>query len=482
MLRDPKWKRILRYVMPEAHADAIELLRQTKTHKTTYASKVARTMKWAENNPVIAAYGVLQSESVEMMYGLEIEEEDSSSNSRRPNQKTIAPEKPRPPLEWDIFLDPAIVKRADGAFQNAHDAKQSGNVEAATAAEIEVDRQIARLVNRMIVAHGSTAQLATEALGISPEYNFSAVVEQAESQRLYRRKKQLKFWEGNGMVHGRNGHDVGGKSLHKAPLMAVADDLFVTVPGNSSGLSAGFFIQRWLRLFAKALQLGRSDDSMSLSPFGDIMWEDEKLDAVEDLEQTKPSGCGMFLCLGYEDPNSTKTNHNSNDMTDSVRKIECYLGCPLRVVLDLKTRRVPPRIWARLIECLHSRGIVVDGIGSFDADELRDIGDKCASPLQQLRFFHSAGDLQKACHADEVSIVVRSDLLFDYLNANRHHYSCDKEIQFSSMLVVLFERRVKVSRPCFVANHHRSILPPTTTMEFQSMHSLNHLLTRRKKP
>lgn len=415
MLQNQKWKRILRHVMPEAHADAVEMLRQTKSTKTSYASRVARIMKWAENNPVIAAYGVLKSESVETkMYGEEVEQghehehehahEDKSSNTKTATTRTRihAPEKPRPPLEWDIFLDPAIAKRADQALQEADKAKHTGNAEVFTAAQIEADRQIARLVNRMILAHGSTAQLAAEALGISPEYNFSAVVEQAESQRLYRRKKQLKFWEGSGMQHGRNGHDCGGKSLHRTPLTVVADDIFVTVPGKSSGPSAGFFVQRWLRLFAKALQLGKSDDLLSLSPSGDLLWDDEKVEAIDDVEQSRQRVCGMFLCLGYEDPNSTKTNHGSNDMLESVRKIESYLGSPLRVVLDLKSRRVPPRVWARLIDCLHSRGIVVDGIGSFDADELRSIGALCASPVQQLRFFHSAGDLQKACHADEV--------------------------------------------------------------------------------
>jgi hypothetical protein len=46
---------------------------------------------------------------------------------------------------------------------------------------------------------------------------------------------------------------------------------------------------------------------------------------------------------------------------------------------------------------------VVEGLGSFDIDELRSIKELCASNVTEVRFFHSAGDLQKACHAEEVS-------------------------------------------------------------------------------
>jgi len=46
--------------------------------------------------------------------------------------------------------------------------------------------------------------------------------------------------------------------------------------------------------------------------------------------------------------------------------------------------------------------LIIEGIGSFDMDELRVIGKGCSYPLTPLLFFHSVGDLQRACHANEV--------------------------------------------------------------------------------
>ena len=65
---------------------------------------------------------------------------------------------------------------------------------------------------------------------------------------------------------------------------------------------------------------------------------------------------------------------------------------------------MPPRVWSRLIDALRTRGLVVEGIGSFDMDELRVIRKGCSYPLTPLLFFHSVGDLQRACHANEVSM------------------------------------------------------------------------------
>ena len=90
-------------------------------------------------------------------------------------------------------------------------------------------------------------------------------------------------------------------------------------------------------------------------------------------------------------------------MAQDIERISSVLGEPLRLVLDLKSRRVPPRVWSRLIDSLRTRGLVIEGIGSFDMDELRVIGKGCSYPLTPLLFFHSVGDLQRACHANEVS-------------------------------------------------------------------------------
>lgn len=125
--------------------------------------------------------------------------------------------------------------------------------------------------------------------------------------------------------------------------------------------------------------------------------------------------CGMSLCLGMNDSDNKTSGgrgassstfpinpHASHKMTHDIERISTVLGEPLRLVLDLKSRRVPPRVWSRLIDSLRTRGLIIEGIGSFDMDELRVIGKGCSYPLTPLLFFHSVGDLQRACHANEV--------------------------------------------------------------------------------
>ncbi|KAL7520658.1 hypothetical protein ACHAWX_005372 [Stephanocyclus meneghinianus] len=116
--------------------------------------------------------------------------------------------------------------------------------------------------------------------------------------------------------------------------------------------------------------------------------------------------CGVSLCfrpdVGKPPSSSHDMGYPSHNMSRDVQHISEVLGEPLRLVLDLKSRRVPPKVWSRLIDCMRSRGLVVDGIGSFDMDELRVIAKSCSCPLTPILFFHSVGDLQRACHANEV--------------------------------------------------------------------------------
>jgi hypothetical protein len=139
-------------------------------------------------------------------------------------------------------------------------------------------------------------------------------------------------------------------------------------------------------------------------------------DAYDDMFATPkaPSSslgalCGMSLCLtGDGDSPSSRTHglqHDSHNMSRDVQRVSDVLGEPLRLVLDLKSRRVPPKVWSRLIDSMRSRGLVVEGIGSFDMDELRVIAKSCSCPLTPILFFHSVGDLQRACHANEVSLL-----------------------------------------------------------------------------
>jgi hypothetical protein len=65
-------------------------------------------------------------------------------------------------------------------------------------------------------------------------------------------------------------------------------------------------------------------------------------------------------------------------MAGDTKHISAVLGKPLQLFLDLKLRRVPTRVWLALIDSFCTRGLIIDGINSFDMDESRLIGKGCS--------------------------------------------------------------------------------------------------------
>ena len=104
-----------------------------------------------------------------------------------------------------------------------------------------------------------------------------------------------------------------------------------------------------------------------------------------------------------DDPGSLQADHGKTTMAESAKIIKKLLGANLKIIMDLKSRRVPPCVWARLIDNLSSRGLEIEGVGSFDVNELNSIGRFTCTPMTKILFLHSAGDLQRACHANLVS-------------------------------------------------------------------------------
>eukprot|EP00567_Pseudictyota_dubia_P001408 CAMPEP_0197465510 /NCGR_PEP_ID=MMETSP1175-20131217/64577_1 /TAXON_ID=1003142 /ORGANISM="Triceratium dubium, Strain CCMP147" /LENGTH=1372 /DNA_ID=CAMNT_0043001527 /DNA_START=615 /DNA_END=4733 /DNA_ORIENTATION=+ len=589
MLQDGRWMEILRRLMPEAYAGAAALLRHAaeqsasslkgsngQTPADQLALDQARVMKWAENNPVVAAYGMLNSkggdggtkeEGSDVGSGgggsSEAETNHTSASAvsaaevppppppmdgtyssqrrmRRRRQHRVGsfsssasmgfdpsphppssfayhdspPARrkksfahgdshaftPKPALEWDVFLDPILVRHVDKAIRVAEelniDARRRPtevSYDQQIAADVEVDRQIARLMDRMILAHGSTTQLVAEAVGMAPRYNFSRVVEQGESKRRSesrRRNRRRKSATSGGSIiqkiikkksppneapkgapndggggagaggggggGGVSGSNHAGRSM-QARIPSITSITSVTttqqvvataeaegVRGSKYAPSSGIFVDRWLSLFAKALRMGREwssngggggggggrfERTLSYRSYStphfvrshksnvSVLSDMDCADSVASVNTNNadntgevdgpilaaPPLCGIFLCFGMDDPNSIKADHGRSSMADSARTIADLLGSPLRVVMDLKSRRVPPRVWARLVDNLRSRGLGVDGLGSFNIDELRNIGSFCSTPVTQCIFFHSAGDMQRACHAREVT-------------------------------------------------------------------------------
>ena len=437
-IRDARWMAILRKLMPESHAGVATLVKKN-------ASKIdpLRLMKWAENNPVVAAYGALNSDN-----GAHIHAGIACESTTTPP--------PRPALEWDVFLDPSLVRSVDRAMQAAENLNKAttgkgGDISfddynAQIAADVEVDRQMSRLMSRMMLAHGSTTQLVTEAVGMASRYNFARVVEQGESRR--RKSKWGSILEPDCITSADKFVEMSSADDSSvSPSKAYEADIAKVGRGSKTISASGIFAERWLILFCQALKLGldiASKDSKAIrarlnalspessrNPLSESSRgsssqsdEEEDFDGAGDDDQGSVdsfvveadgniadplSMCGLFLCLGLEDSNARKADHSSSTMASSAKRIHKLLGAPLRVVLDLKSRKVPPRVWARLLDTLRTRGIAVDGIGSFDIDELRSIASFTCTPVSQVIFLHSAGDLQRACHAGEIK---RGDTVF----------------------------------------------------------------------
>jgi hypothetical protein len=444
-IQDEKWMRILHTLMPDEYT---MLQRYLKVN----GSKVdpIKVIKWAENNPIVCAFGVLESDTSQLVPSWSVPENPPKSTftmaasrnvaailEKCPGMEKCRKKKVNPTIEWDVFLDPSIVKQVDAAIHKMEQLDSTKvEQEEFIAAQIEIDRQVSRLVNRMMLAHGSTAQLLVEAVGVATRYSFSQFVKSTNKMKTKITKKSKTFarWKSsdnqNGVYHPEE-EDLTfniEESRSKQPTL------------RSHAIRA----DRWLVLFSKALKLGKksaeevykltdrvshiqtqkehksSEENKSVrsktsrflrrttkSPSYD---EDEASLSTsvsttrENQEFVAPALCGLFLCLGMDDPNSFMVDHSDITIAESAQMIRNLLGSNLQLVLDMKSRHVPPRVWAMLVDCLQSRGLIIKGIGSFDLDELRAIQALANTPVDAMIFFHSAGDLQRACHANEIRL------------------------------------------------------------------------------
>jgi hypothetical protein len=303
--------------------------------------------------------------------------------------------------------------------------------EEVVAANVEIDRQVSRLMNRMMLAHGSTTQLLVEAVGVASRYNFSRVMKTSiqtrkvikDMTRNDRTRNILSF-----TTKGSKNRDVAG-NLSSSKNSASTGKIDVK--------TSSIFVCQWMHLFAIALKLGKESisDIQFLIEKGKIKIDKlKKTRSVQHLTSQFLRGklnsvsfdnesscefsngeteheneyapfCGLFSCLEVQNSSSNHVDHGDFTMAESAEMIKKMLGEKLRLVLDMKSRHVPARVWGRLIDNLRSRGLVVEGIGSFDIDELRQIETLTSTPITTIFFFHSAGDLQRACHANEVRLI-----------------------------------------------------------------------------
>uniref|UniRef100_A0A7S4VYF9 Uncharacterized protein n=1 Tax=Ditylum brightwellii TaxID=49249 RepID=A0A7S4VYF9_9STRA len=78
---------------------------------------------------------------------------------------------------------------------------------------------------------------------------------------------------------------------------------------------------------------------------------------------------------------------------DSIAILKDIMKCnaPFGLVLDIKSRHVPKRIWGIVIDALREAGARVEGIGTFSMEDIRDISAYCSSPVKEICFFSYSG-------------------------------------------------------------------------------------------
>jgi hypothetical protein len=143
-------------------------------------------------------------------------------------------------------------------------------------------------------------------------------------------------------------------------------------------LGGGIYARQWMAVFAEALKLGVG------------YTEEERAQDVRKRRSYRKSSSLMDLAES-ECPESS--------MSESVRQLENLTKCkhPVGLVLDIKSRHVPKRVWSVVIDSLRKSGLRVEGVASFFMEEIRHVSEHCTEPVQEFIFCHSAGDLQKLC-------------------------------------------------------------------------------------
>ena len=407
MVRDPQWMEILRTLLPDTYAAAHGSL--------PHNHSAAISNKWAELNPVVAAYGIVMgknrlssssppqpSSSASTVSTLSVSVSMSSKKNKvrfddtvqtvstldaeKNHDETMLYNNDPPAVEISVFLDPDAVKAVEEAIRGTRAAVSDNAVIEAYG---ELDDQVSHLIETMALAHGSTMQLTAEALGVLQKQTFASLV--------------------------TTGNDSSG---------GLRGERFIpcTCQGQSGGAAAtaastGMLFGRWLGLFAKALTLsvasskgpqGDRDRATSVDSNTSLFVTESK---DSDGEANPEDEAGSVASGATADTTTTastasETNDGSNgDQSDDTSKsiletsvmVERLLGHPLRIVLSPKSR-VSPDVLACLIDGLRQRAIHVEGVCSFQTSLLRSIEDRVLVPVKSFHLFHSVGDFQQAFH------------------------------------------------------------------------------------
>lgn len=332
---------------------------------------VPQLIHWAENNPVVAAYGTAH----ELEFSGKV-----------------------PTLEWDVFLDPHLVRRVEVVLQ----ARDTFLQELAKSS-----RPIDAILNRNGMKYGSAQQI--KAVSVILESNTSMYQNERKVLEFYNTEidKRVNLLMDNMLIaHG----NLSQLMLEQTGMLKNFN--FSRVKHTRRTLGGGIFAKHWIPTFVQALKMStksRREYSKELSN-DSVSSSDSLLDDKEETPLLKPETDirQREKASFHELSLSVLTRSTIAEAINELKEItEC--DAPLGLILDVKSRHVPKRVWAILLDALRKAGARVEGIGTFYVKDIRDVSKLCSVPVNEIIFFHSAGDLQHACHN---GIVKQGDSIF----------------------------------------------------------------------
>ncbi len=455
MLTNPHWISILRILMPDVYVEI--------SRRASYAP-APKLIHWAENNPVVAAYGTAH----ELEFSGRV-----------------------PTLEWDVFLDPYLVKRVeivlnekDAFLQRQRDARKKahkteshrdddthdvdvageennneviGNPPPMASSNerlvlsyynTEIRRRTELLAERMLIAHGNVAQLVLEQTGYLKKYNFSRVKRTRKTLGggIFARQWLAVYAEAMKLGMGVDDDDYDDDYDSETDSVGAQDDVksadAVEIDQNAQILSYGSH-HGATSPDAKSATNSSLEDSVFKTPADDrsvgpprkiVMMrsneddDDISSDGSATSELTSPQTASLAGARKIPKSRSAKKKRQQQvdstslnalaksicpdySIKESIDSLKPIMQCsaPFGLVLDMKSRHVSRKVWALVIEFLRDAGARVEGIASFFVEEVRDISKYCNSPVNEIVFAHSAGDVQLGCHDGRIR---RGDKVF----------------------------------------------------------------------
>ena len=410
MLANPHWIDVLRLLMPDVYIEISLRVVQAPAPKLIH---------WAENNPVVAAYGTAH---------------ELENNGVVPN------------LEWDVFLDPHLVHRVDivleeqekflrscapDSFQELSGKRlrdkvlESAEALGLTASqqsilvyyEKEVRRRTEALVDNMLIAHGSLTQLLLEQTGCFKKYNFSRVKRTRRSLGggMFARQWLAVFAEALKLGRCLNGESsITRKNSTKEAALYSQSNLKTSSSSSSSEDEDDDSTFR-----CQCLQCTRTmhEAEGAGDPFVLDRQESDtpckhrqRTDALERRSASFAEGSPAQKSSAELSPLRDRTFSDnvvvssshclSTSIAESISTIKFMTGCDaaLGLVFDVKTRSSSKQVWGVIVDFLRDAGARVEGLASFVVDDIRDITNYTSKPVKEVFFFHSAGDVQQACH------------------------------------------------------------------------------------